>query len=61
MKPARWLTVKHAAEYLDFPSPDAFYKWARRNAIPFAHRGRLLIFLSTDLDKAIGVSSRGAA
>lgn len=60
MTPARWLTCASAAEYLDFPSARAFYQWAKRNCIPCAHRGRVLIFWSADLDKAIGAERKRA-
>lgn len=55
---AAWLTVKHAAEYLDFSSPRAFWQWAKREGIPSARRGRVLLFAKTDLVRAIGAAHR---
>jgi hypothetical protein len=54
-----WLTCAHAAQHYDFPSARAFYQWAKRNLIPFAHRGRVLIFWPADVDKAIAADAMG--
>lgn len=48
-----WLTVRHATEYLDFPSVNAFRLWARRHGVASARCGKSLRFARRDLDAAV--------
>jgi hypothetical protein len=44
------------AAALDFPTTRAFYEGVKRQGVPCAHRGRRLLFLPADLDRAIGAA-----
>ena len=48
-----YLTVDEAAQYLCFPSRNAFYHWIGRSGVPRCRRGRVLLFLRRDLDEAV--------
>ncbi len=48
-----YVTPNEARIYLRFDTLNAFYKWATKNSIPRAHRGRRLLFLRRDLDRLV--------
>lgn len=39
-----YLLSHEAAQFLRFNTPALFVKWAKRNRIPVAHRGRTLLY-----------------
>jgi hypothetical protein len=49
----RWLTTEAAAVYADFPTPAAFWIWAKRHRVPKARAGRRCRWLREDIDKAL--------
>lgn len=56
-----WFTKRSAAWYLDFPSPDAFRKFADREGLVASYRGRIQVFTLRDLDNAIQQAGGSAA
>ncbi len=56
-----WLNTDSAALYLDFPSINAFRKWARKAGVVGVRRGRRLLFAKHDLDAALKLQPRSAA
>lgn len=62
--PRTWLTSKSLAEYLDFTGPNALQNariFARNKGIACAHRGRTVLYLKSDIDRAIGAAHRRSA
>ena len=54
MKPASpYLTTREAAEYLKFPSVNAFYAFRYRTKLRAYRRGGSLLFKQSDLDAAL--------
>ena len=54
-----WLTSQSLAEYLDFKGRMALKnarEWARRAGVCCAHRGRTVLYLRKDVDRAIGAA-----
>lgn len=52
-----WLTSKSLAAYLDFDgrlARKAAREFARTHGITSAHRGRTVLYLKADVDRAIG-------
>jgi len=64
MSGRQWLTTIEAAHYLRFDTcrhpRREFVKWVHRHGVPFARRGRVLLFDVRDLDDAIAVRDRVA-
>jgi hypothetical protein len=57
-----WYTVKEIREELRFPSDEAVRVWCKRRQIVPRTRGpRVLLFSSTDLDRAIAEDERRRA
>lgn len=54
-----YLDAREAADFLRFPTLDAFHSWQRRQRIPSFRVGkRKLLFARKDLERAIGVGHR---
>jgi hypothetical protein len=66
----RWLDAAHAAAYVGYADAlsfdttlqrravKAFRMWATRWSVPCGHRGRRIVFLPADLDRALGAVRR---
>lgn len=55
----RYLTVEEAAAHLRFPSPMAFWMWAKRQGIRPCKAGRLNLYLREALERHVEQAVQG--
>lgn len=49
----RYLSLAEAAAFLRFPSPNAFWMWAKRQGLRPCKAGRLNLYLREDLERRV--------
>lgn len=55
----RYLSLDEAADYLRFPSPNAFWMWAKRQDIRPCKAGRTNLYLRADLERWVETTHGG--